>query len=134
MQLTLIKKWIKLLKNNKKEKIKIMLSYKIITNNGVEVDLGNGYKVTAIASWDKKEEKYYVTLTIRENTTYNWRLIEDAERIPCGSNHKTIKKDMAMYVNGLNNMNYFKKYIEKYEYELRCFEIGNQLLEDRKDI
>ena len=28
----------------------------------------------------------------------------------------------------------FKKYIEKYEYELRCFEIGNQLLEDRKDI
>lgn len=111
-----------------------MLSYKIITNNGVEVDLGNGYKVTAIASWDKKGEKYYVTLTLRENTTYNWRLIEDAERIPCGSNHKTIKKDMVMYVNGLNNMNYFKKYIEKYEYELRCFEIGNQLLEDRKDI
>ena len=90
MQLTLIKKWIKLLKNDKKEKIKIMLSYKIITNNGVEVDLGNGYKVTAIASWDKKEEKYYVTLTLRENTTCNWRLIEDAERIPCGSNHKTI--------------------------------------------
>ena len=108
-----------------------MLRYKIIARNIIEFDIKNGYKIVAFSEWDNTTEKYYITLTIREKSVYNWRLIEEAERIPSGSNHHTIKKDMINYVNGLNKINFFQEYIDKYEYELKCFDIGNTFFENK---
>lgn len=112
--------------------IEKMLRYEIINRDTIEVDLQNDYKVIALARWNHKENKYYVTLMIHEQTVDNWSLIEKAERIPLESDVKSIKKDMATLVTNLLTEGFFKKYIERYEYEMKCFDRGNELFEEER--
>lgn len=109
-----------------------MLRYEIINRDTIEVDLQNDYKVIAIARWSRKENKYYVTLMIHEKSVDNWSLIEKAERIPLESDVKSIKKDMAALVTNLLTEGFFNEYIERYEYELKCFDRGNTFFEEER--
>lgn len=109
-----------------------MLRYEIINRDTIEVDLQNDYKVIAIARWNYKKKKYYVTLMIREQSVDNWSLIERPERIPITSDIRSIKKDMAVLVTNLLIEGFFKKYIERYEYELKCFDRGNTFFEEER--
>lgn len=106
-----------------------MLRYEIINRDTIEVDLQNDYKVIALARWSHKEKKYYATLMIHEQSVDNWSLIEKAERIPLESDIKSIKKDMTALVTNLLTEGFFKEYIERYEYELKCFDLGNEFFE-----
>ncbi|WP_313069810.1 hypothetical protein [Lacrimispora sp.] len=106
-----------------------MLRYKILSNNVVEVDLENGYKVVAMANWNNDKKKYYTTLLLHENTVSKWDLIEDVANIEMESDMKSIKRDMAQHVTDLLADGFFKKYIDRYEYELRCFDKGFDILE-----
>lgn len=109
-----------------------MLRYEIINRDTIEVDLQNDYKVIVLARWNQKEKKYYVTLMIHEQSVDNWSLIEKAEQIPIVSDVKSIKKDMATLVTNLLTEGFFKKYIERYEYEMKCFDRGNELFEEER--
>lgn len=109
-----------------------MLRYEIINRDTIEVDLQNDYKVIAIAKWSRKENKYYTTLMIHEQSVDIWSLIEKAERIPLESDVKSIKKDMATLVTNLLTNGFFKEYIERYEYELKCFDRGNTFFEEER--
>lgn len=109
-----------------------MLRYEIINRDTIEVDLQNDYKVIALARWNHKEKKYYATLMIHEKSVDNWSLIEKAERIPLESDVKSIKKDMAVLVTELLTEGFFKEYIERYEYELKCFDRGNTFFEEER--
>lgn len=106
-----------------------MLRYKILNRDTIEIDLENDYKVIALANWNSRTKKYYVTLMLREKSIDNWALIEKAENIELRSNVKTIKKDMAQLVTDFFNKGAFTYYIERYEYELKCFDRGNTLFE-----
>lgn len=112
--------------------IKKMLRYEIINRDTIEVDLQNDYKVIALAKWNYKEKKYYVTLLIHEQSVDNWSLIEEPERISLESDVKSIKNDMATLVTNLLTEGFFKKYIKRYEYELKCFDRGNELFEKER--
>lgn len=109
-----------------------MLRYETINRDTIEVDLQNGYKVIALARWNCTEKKYYVTLMIHEQSVDNWSLIEKEERIPLESDVKSIKKDMSTFVTNLLTDGFFKEYIERYEYELKCFDRGNELFEKER--
>lgn len=109
-----------------------MLRYEIINRDTIEVDLQNDYKVIALAKWNYKEKKYYVTLLIHEQSVDNWSLIEEPERISLESDVKSIKNDMATLVTNLLTEGFFKKYIKRYEYELKCFDRGNELFEKER--
>lgn len=106
-----------------------MLRYKILSSNVVEVDLENGYKVVAMANWYNEQKKYYTTLLLHENTVAKWDMLEDAANIEMESDMKSIKRDMAQHVTDLLTDGFFTKYIDRYEYELKCFDKGFEILE-----
>jgi len=109
-----------------------MLRYETEANVIVSIDLQNGYTVIAMARWDNEKKKYYTTLRLRENTVEKWDLIEEAANIEMESDIKTIKRDMAQYVTNLLTDGFFKKYIDRYEYELKCFDRGFEIMEKER--
>ncbi len=109
-----------------------MLRYETEANVSVSIDLQNGYSVIAMAKWDNEQKKYYTTLLLHENTVSKWDLIDTAENVEIESDMKTIKRDMAQYVTDLLTDGFFKKYIDRYEYELKCFDKGFDVLEREK--
>lgn len=111
-----------------------MLRYEIIGNIMLDVNLHNGYSVMAIAKWNREIEKYTVTLFIKNNK-YNinhFDLIEEYEDVVFESDIKTIKTDITGTITSLLNDGYFNKYIERYGYERKCFEKGNELFEKER--
>lgn len=109
----------------------IMLSYKVLSRDVIEIDLKNGYKVVAMSNWNNEKKKYYTTLLLHEKTVDKWDLLEDFTNVDINmnSNVKTIRKDMAIYITTLFGDGRLKKYIDRYEYELKCFDIGNEVME-----
>lgn len=109
-----------------------MLRYETEANVTVSINLQNGYTVIAMGKWDNEKKKYYATLRLQENTVEKWDLIEDKVNIEMESDMKTIKRDMAQYVTNLFVDGFFKKYIDRYEYELKCFDRGFEVLEKER--
>lgn len=106
-----------------------MFKYETESNTSITINLFNGYTIEALAKWNNDEKKYYVTLRLRENTVEKWDTIEDAANIEMESDMKTIRRDMAIYVTDLSAKGFFKKYIDRYEFELKCFELGFEMLQ-----
>lgn len=106
-----------------------MLRYETEANVTISIDLQNGYTVIAMARWDNEKKNYYTTLRLRDNTVEKWDLIEEAANVIMESDMKSIKRDMAQYVTKLLTTGFFKKYIDRYEYELKCFDKGLETIE-----
>lgn len=111
-----------------------MLKYKILSNNVIEVDLENNYKVIALANWNNVSKKYYVSLMIHEKTINNWSLMEKYNNLEFTSNIKYIKHDMAKYISDLHKEGSFQYYINRYEYELKCFDKGDEFFEKERNL
>ncbi|WP_299053906.1 hypothetical protein [uncultured Eubacterium sp.] len=111
-----------------------MLRYEIIGNIALNIDLHNGYSVMAIAKWDRDTEKYITTLYLKNNkfNINHFDLIEDFENFELDSDIKTIKTDITAIVTELLSDGFFTKYIKRYEYEQKCFEIGNDSIENQE--
>lgn len=111
-----------------------MLRYETVANVIISIDLHNGYTVIAMARWDNKKKKYYATLRLRDNTVEKWDMIEEAANVEMESDIKSIKRDMTQYVTVLLANGFFKKYIDRYEYELDCFDKGLEITEAEENI
>ena len=111
--------------NNKLEYRNYMGCKDILT-----IDLHNGYTVIAIKSWNPDEHKYVVQFMLKENTIDKWNLIEKAESIEFNVDYKIINKVILKHVAALLSEGFFDYYIDRYEYELKCFDIGNNLHEN----
>ena len=113
--------------NNKLEYRNYMGCKDILT-----IDLHNGYTVIAIKSWNPDEQKYYVQLMLKENTVNKWELIEKAESIEFNVDYKIINKAILKHIATLLSDCFFGYYIDRYEYELKCFDIGNETVEKER--
>ena len=96
------------------------------------IDLHNDYSVIAIKSWNSEEHKYVVQLMLKENTVDKWVLIEKAESLEFNVDYKIINKAILKHVATLLSDGFFDYYIERYEYELKCFDIGNEIAEKER--
>lgn len=96
------------------------------------IDLHNDYTVIAIKSWNPDDQKYIVQLMLKENTVDKWDLIEKAESIEFNVDYKTINKAILKYVVTILSDGFFDYYIQRYEYELKCFDRGNELFEKER--
>ena len=113
--------------NNKLEYRNYMGCKDIIT-----IDLHNDYTVIAIKSWNPDEQKYIVQLMLKENTVDKWDLIEKAESIEFNVDYKIINKAILKHVATLLSDGFFDYYINRYEYEMKCFDIGDSQLKEEK--
>ena len=96
------------------------------------IDLHNDYTVIAIKSWNPDEHKYTVQLMLKENTVDKWVLIEKAESLEFNVDYKIINKAILKHVATLLSNGFFDYYIKRYEYELKCFDIGYEIAEKER--
>lgn len=111
----------------------------------VEINLSNwGYKsyVAECAFYfDKKKDKYLLSMWLRNtNIEDRMRLSSkkvDAQYIP--GTKETIVENICRIVYQASTVvdeetgkKYFDHYVERYEYELACFERGNELFEQER--
>lgn len=96
------------------------------------IDLHNDYTVIAIKSWNPDEHKYTIQLMLKENTIDKWDLVEKAESIEFNVDYKNINSAILKQVATFLKEGFFDYYIERYEYELNCFNIGNKFNEKER--
>lgn len=108
------------------------LVYEKINDNLITIDLHNGYTVIAILSWNHEDQNYSVQLRLKENTIEKWDLIEEAENIVFNTNYKFIYKAVLKQVSTYLENGFFDKYIDRFEYECRCFDKGNEFFEHER--
>lgn len=101
------------------------------TDNIITIDLHNGYTTIAIIGKDENNA-YDVQLMLKENTVDTWTLIEKAEHITIHSDENRIYSAILKIVGTYLQEGFFDYYINRYEYELKCFEIGNEVEETKK--
>ena len=99
------------------------------SNDVITIDLYNGYTVIAITGFDAENRVYTTTLFLKENTIDTWKLIESTENLEFHANQNTINSAILKQVSTFLEEGFFNYYIQRYEYELNCFDIGNDLIE-----
>jgi hypothetical protein len=100
-------------------------------DNIITIDLHNGFSVIAISSFDKENNEYIVELHIKDNQISDWKLIEEAENLKfkaCDRINSAILKQISKFLEE----GFFDKYINRYEYETKCFDIGNDIMEKER--
>lgn len=106
----------------------IMMRYKK-HGETISVDLGNGYSVWGMALWNYENHYYNMTLYLQDNAIQQLRLVEEAENIHFKANRKILYAEMTRYIQKLIEDGFFVAYIEKYQYEMSCFDKGNEFFE-----
>ena len=93
------------------------------------IDLHNDYTVIAIKSYNSDDHTYTIEFHLKENTTNMWELIDDAT-ITFNTDHKTINSAILKHVATLLSNGFYDYFVERYDYELKCFDIGNNTLSE----
>lgn len=109
-----------------------MLRYENFCNNGVSVDLKNGYSVLAVMLWNNESKNYTVSFYLKGDTYDTLELIESKENFVIESTVKTVKYDVTKIINDLLFSGFFKEYTDRYEYMMKCFDMGNELYESER--
>lgn len=93
------------------------------------IDLHNDYSVIAIKSYNPESHNYSVEFHIKERHTDVWNLIQDATTV-FNADHKTINSAILKHVATLFADGFYDYFIERYEYDLKCAQIGNEALSE----
>ena len=110
------------------------LKYEKINNSNdvITIDLYNGYTVIAVTGFDVENRAYTTTLFLKENTIDTWKLVENAENLEFHANQNTINSAILKKVSEFLKEGFFDYYIERYEYEMKCFDKGNGIYEKER--
>ena len=100
--------------------------------NILEIDLHNGYTVIAIKTWRKTSHTYKVELFIKDSAIEKWDLIEGVN-LEFNTNYKFINSAILKQMYTYLNEGFFNHYINRYEYETKCFEIGDEIFTKEGD-
>ena len=82
----------------------------------------------SISGWNIEEQKYKTDLFLKYKDVDSWKLIED-NTLEFDASYKTICSAVLKKVSELYAENFFDYYIDRYEYELKCADKGNELFE-----
>ena len=102
------------------------------SNEVITINLHNGYSVIAVTGFDTKNGVYATTLFLKDNTIDTWKLIENAENLEFHANHNTINSAILKQVSTFLQEGFFDYYIQRYEYEMKCFDKGNSIYEKER--
>lgn len=102
------------------------------SNEVITINLHNGYSVIAVTGFDTKNGVYATTLFLKDNTIDTWKLIENAENLEFHANQNTINSAILKKVSEFLKEGFFDYYIDRYEYELKCYDIGNETVEKER--
>ena len=102
------------------------------SNDVITIDLHNGYIIIAVTGFNVETKTYITTLFLKDSAVDTWKLIENAENLEFHANNKTINSAILKQVSIFLEEGLFDYYIQRYEYELNCFDVGNDLAESER--
>lgn len=105
------------------------LKYVVVAESIITIDLNNGYTIVAIKRFLKDTNVYKVSLYIKESTIDIIDLMEDFDGIEIKSDKKRINSTILKIVSDRFNNGGFDYYIDRCEYQQKCFDRGNELFE-----
>lgn len=107
--------------------------YKGIT---IEIELPeecghDGYIIDCTYRQGKTEDKYLLSMWLRHKSIRNGFNLapQEIDTQYITSSKMTITRDIRKIVEHASLIGFFEEYIQRYEYEQRCFERGNELYE-----
>ncbi len=100
------------------------------SNNNLLIDLHNGYSVISLSGYDAEKEVYITSLFLKDNNINTWKLIEKAERLEFYATNQTINMAILKTVSKYLEGGFFDYYIKRYEYEMKCFDKGDDYYEN----
>lgn len=93
-----------------------------------------GYSVKCTYKYNRLKEKYCLSMWLKRNDIDDDYRIEnqkiDTQFI--SSTKDTIEDNICKIIEQASSTGYFDRYIERFEYGLKCFEKGNQLFEEEQ--
>lgn len=98
----------------------------------IEFDLRNGYFVKIDFTENKETDDYHIEGYIRSKDIKLWSYISSLYNDHFISDKESVKTNIAKYITVLLDIGYFDDYIKQYEYEQKCFNLGNDLLESQR--
>ena len=102
------------------------------SNEVITINLHNGYSVIAVTGFDTENGVYATTLFLKDNTIDTWKLVENAENLEFHANHNAINSAILKQVSTFLQEGFFDYYIQRYEYEMKCFDKGNSIYENER--
>ena len=99
----------------------------------IAIDLHNDYTIIAIKSYNTDNHVYTVEFHLKEKTTDMWQLIQDATTT-FDTDYKSINREILKHVATLFTNGFYNHFIERYEYELKCFDVGNDVLSEQEEL
>lgn len=99
--------------------------------NVITIDLHNGYTVIVITSCEK-DIRYNSTFFLKDNTVDDWKLVQDLENVEFDIKTRNINSTILKYIATLLSDRFFDYYIDRMDYEYKCFDIGNELMEKER--
>ncbi len=102
------------------------------SDNIITIDLHNGYTVIAITTYENDKSCYITTLLLKDNTFDDWKLIEGAEKLEFNATPKTINSAILKQVSDFLDEGFFDYYIQRYEYETKCCDIGDEIMQNER--
>ena len=100
-------------------------------DNIIAINLYNDYTVIAIIG-KNETNAFDVCLMLKQNTIDTWTLIEETEHLIFNVTNKIIYSAILKTVSTYLHKGLFNYYINRYEYELKCFDLGNNICEKEK--
>lgn len=102
------------------------------SENVITIDLHNDYTIIALSAYNPVSKSYVVSLFLKENSVDTWKLMEECENIEFFANRNTIGSAILKYVSTLLSEGLIQKYLDRYKYELKCFDKGNEFFEQER--
>lgn len=90
-----------------------------------------GYSVECRYQYDKSKEKYLLSMWLKANDI-DERFKIDSQEIDTqyiSGTKENIRQNICRIVEQASLSRYFDHYIQRYEYEMCCFNIGNDIVE-----
>jgi hypothetical protein len=97
------------------------------SNDSVIIDLHNGYSIIAFKKYISEDNQYEVALYLKDNVVDDLYCIEDKDNIRFNATQKTINSAILKTVATLLFDGFFKKYIDRINYMMECFNKGDEI-------
>lgn len=106
------------------------MRYKKEANMALSVDLQNGYIIIAMSTWTGNN--YSVDLYIKHNTIDLLDCMENYKNIKFVPSSKNIYSEITLWITNEFKAGRFDYYIETYNYQIKCFDKGNEFFENER--
>lgn len=105
------------------------MRYKKQANSVISVDINNEYSIYVMLNRSNTNKKYYITLFLKHKSINILDMLEKYENIEFTSTSASINSEIKDFIKNEFNEGNFTYYINRFEYQMKCFDEGNRIYE-----